>query len=294
MGGDVDELSETDAPFSLTVPKETVVARHVDFAARIAIGYLLISIIWILASDRLVIWLLPAGNLADWVQSAKGIIFVSITALALYLVVHLYVKRLAKAREDLQAAWDQTLLGWAMAIDAREKATGLHSQRVAKLTVLLAKQMRIKPADLTDIYRGALLHDIGKIGVPDAVLLAPGPLTVEQWAIMRQHPEIGMRMLAPIEFLKNAIDIPYCHHERWDGSGYPRGLKGNEIPLAARIFAVVDVFDAVTSDRSYRSPLPTAEAMELVRGETGTLLDPQVVAAFETLMAQQARATSTR
>jgi len=288
----MDDFLETNRKLDVTMPRLRTVDQHVDFAARIGIGYLIVSVAWILISDRLVIWLLPPGDFADWVLSAKGVVFVSLTALVLYLIVHQYVRRLAGAREQLEAAWDQILVGWAVAMDARERTTGEHSQRVAKLTVLLAQEMKVDPKALHSIYRGALLHDIGKIGVPDSVLLHPGPLTDEQWVLMRKHPEIGMRILEPIEFLREAIDIPYCHHERWDGTGYPRGLHGTEIPLAARIFAVADVFDAVTSVRTYRTPMPAEDALALIWEGAGTQFDPAVVGAFDRLMRSQMRERS--
>jgi HD-GYP domain-containing protein (c-di-GMP phosphodiesterase class II) len=133
---------------------------------------------------------------------------------------------------------------------------------------------------LVHIRRGALLHDIGKMGVPDSVLLKPGELTPDEWAIMRQHPQFAYEMLAPIEYLREALDIPYCHHERWDGTGYPRGLKGEEIPLAARLFAVCDVWDALLSDRPYRPAWPRARALETIRAGAGKHFDPAVVELF--------------
>ncbi|MDP2013051.1 MAG: HD domain-containing phosphohydrolase, partial [Actinomycetota bacterium] len=218
---------------TLRPPRQALIPRHFDFAAKIATAYLLLSILWILGSDRAVDLLLPESDFAAWAQSAKGLVFVTISAFVLYLAVHLYIKRLATANENLQAAWDESLLGWAMAMDAREPDMAEHSQNVASLTVLLAKSMGVDAKDLPIIYRGALLHDIGKIGIPDAVLQFPGPLDEEQWALMRQHPDIAMHILEPIEFLKDAMDIPYCHHERWDGAGYPQGLSGTDIPLWA-------------------------------------------------------------
>ncbi len=278
------DFPQAPSTFTVATPRHSAIARHVDFAAQIAIGYLVVSIVWILVSDRLVTWLFPEGDFASWAQSAKGIVFVSISALVLYLVVHLYVRRLASARTQLEAAWDQTLLGWALAIEARERETGQHSQRVAQQTVLLAQEMNVSADALPAIYRGALLHDIGKIGVPDSVLLFTGELDEQQWALMRQHPEIALRMLTPIEFLHDAMDIPLAHHERWDGSGYPQGLSGTDIPLPARIFAVVDVFDAVTSLRPYRSPMGTEDALALIWEGSGTHFDPAVVQAFDALL----------
>lgn len=185
---------------------------------------------------------------------------------------------------ELLLAYETTIEGWAMALDMREHETGQHTQRVTNLTELLAREMEIGGEALTQIRRGALLHDIGKIGVPDSILLKPGKLTEEEWIIMRQHPENACQMLRPIDYLQPAIDIPYCHHEKWDGTGYPRGLKGEQIPLAARIFAVVDVWDALTNDRPYRDAWPEDKVIKYIQEQSGTHFDPRVVDVFVKLM----------
>ena len=153
-------------------------------------------------------------------------------------------------------AYDETIEGWSRAMDLRDKETEGHTQRVTELTLRLANSMGFGAEELVHIRRGTLLHDIGKMGVPDDILRKPGPLTDEEWVIMRRHPQLAYDMLAPIFYLRPATDIPYCHHEKWDGTGYPRGLKGEQIPLAARIFALVDVWDALCSDRPYRKAWP--------------------------------------
>jgi putative two-component system response regulator len=188
-----------------------------------------------------------------------------------------------QAAHELAQAYDTTLEGWARALDLRDNETEGHSRRVTEMTVHLARALGVFEAQITHIRRGALLHDIGKLGIPDAILHKPGPLTEEEWVIMRQHPLYAYRMLAPIPFLQPALDIPYAHHEKWDGSGYPQGLCGEEIPLAARIFAVVDVWDALTSDRPYRPAFTPAQACEYIQTNTGTHFDPQVVAVFLSL-----------
>lgn len=144
----------------------------------------------------------------------------------------------------------------------------------------MAGRMGMDAAQLAHVRRGALLHDIGKMGIPDAILLKPGPLTDEEWAIMHRHPQYAYEMLHPVQYLRPALEIPYCHHEKWDGSGYPRGLKGEEIPLSARIFAVADVWDALTSDRPYRPAWPQARALAYIREQAGKHFDPQVVRVF--------------
>jgi PAS domain S-box-containing protein len=190
--------------------------------------------------------------------------------------------------ERLIHAYDATLDGWSHALDLRDKETEGHSYRVAELTLKLAVQFGVPESQIANIRRGAQLHDIGKMGIPDSILLKPGPLTEEEWAIMRQHPLYALDMLYPIEFLQPALDIPYCHHEKWDGTGYPQGLKGTEIPLAARIFAVVDVWDALTSNRSYRPAWSATQALKYIREQSGKHFDPQVVEEFLKLVGESA------
>ncbi len=187
---------------------------------------------------------------------------------------------LQRSNVELTLAYDSTLEGWARAVDLRDRETEDHSLRVAEMTVRLSRALGVTNGEVVHVRRGALLHDIGKIGVPDAILFKPGPLTPEEWEIMRQHPQWAYEMLSPITFLRPALDIPYCHHEKWDGTGYPRGLKGEAIPLAARIFALVDVWDAVRSPRPYRPAWPDDKALDYIREQSGQHFDPQVVEAF--------------
>lgn len=181
---------------------------------------------------------------------------------------------------ELFAAYDATIEGWSRAMDLRDKETEGHTQRVTRLTMQLAEKMGLGRQELLHIRRGALLHDIGKLGVPDHILLKPGKLTEQEWALMKQHPAFAFEMLKPIQYLQPALDIPYCHHEKWDGSGYPRGLAGEQIPIAARIFAIVDVYDALTSDRPYRDGWSKEATIEHIRSERGKHFDPKVVDAF--------------
>jgi PAS domain S-box-containing protein/putative nucleotidyltransferase with HDIG domain len=180
-------------------------------------------------------------------------------------------------------SYDATIEGWARALELRDKETQGHTMRVTQMTLLLAEAMGLSQANLVHVRRGVILHDIGKMGVPDGILLKPGPLSQDETSIMRRHPEYAFEMLSSIEYLKPALQIPYCHHEHWDGSGYPRGLKGGEIPLAARIFAVVDVWDALTSDRPYRTAWTKKEALRFIKSQQGIQFDPQVVKVFITL-----------
>jgi len=181
---------------------------------------------------------------------------------------------------ELEEAYQATLEGWVSALDMRDKETEGHTQRVTVLTQRLAKTMGVNDDEMVHITRGALLHDIGKMAIPDGILLKPGALTDDERELIKQHPVYAYDMLRRIEFLLPAIDIPYCHHEKWDGSGYPRGLKGEEIPFAARIFPVIDVWDALTSDRPYRKGLPHDEVRERIKADAGKHFDPQVVDAF--------------
>jgi HD-GYP domain-containing protein (c-di-GMP phosphodiesterase class II) len=168
----------------------------------------------------------------------------------------------------------------------RDQATHGHAERVTDLTLRLAQRLGLGDGNLADIRRGAFLHDIGKMTVPDSILNKAGPLTEEEWEIMRGHPLRAHALLSRIDYLKGAIDIPYCHHERWDGSGYPQGLRGEDIPLAARVFAVVDVWDALTSDRPYRAAWSEEKAMDYLLEQAGMQFDPIIVAAFIQVLRQ--------
>jgi putative nucleotidyltransferase with HDIG domain len=187
---------------------------------------------------------------------------------------------LQRTNLELSLAYDATIEGWSHALDLRDKETEGHTLRVTEIAEQLARRMGMSDAEITHLRRGALLHDIGKMGVPDAILLKPGPLTDAEWNIMRKHPQYAFEMLSSIVYLRPALDIPYCHHERWDGSGYPRGLMGEKIPFAARIFAVVDVWDALTSDRPYRQAWTQERAMEYLQAKVEVDFDPQVVEMF--------------
>ena len=193
------------------------------------------------------------------------------------------------AHEQLLSAYDATIEGWSRAMDLRDKETEGHTLRVTDLAVKLARNMGINEGELLFIRRGALLHDIGKLGVPDSILHKPSSLTDEEWEIMRQHPQLAYDMLYPIEYLRPALDVPYCHHEKFDGTGYPRKLKGEQIPLSARIFAIVDVWDAVTSDRPYRPAWDNQKAMNYINEQSGKHFDPKVVEGFNKLMKSESK-----
>lgn len=182
--------------------------------------------------------------------------------------------------KELNLAYESTIEGWSKAMDLRDRETEGHTLRVTEMTTKLAQSMGFNGEELVHIRRGALLHDIGKMGVPDRILLKPDTLKDEELLIMRRHPQYAYDMLSPVSYLHQALTIPYCHHEWWDGSGYPQGLKGEEIPLAARLFAVVDVWDALTSDRPYRPAWTNQETITYIKGLSGKQFDPQVVDKF--------------
>jgi putative two-component system response regulator len=188
--------------------------------------------------------------------------------------------KLQRAHHELAQAYDDTLKGWSLALELRDNETQGHSQRVTDLTLSLTQAMGIGDGEIVHIRRGAFLHDIGKMGIPDNILHKPGPLNEDEWKIMRQHPVYAYQLLSPIGYLRPALDIPYNHHEKWDGSGYPRGLKGEQIPLAARIFAVVDVWDALRCNRPYRAAWSDDNVRAYIREQTGIHFDPQIVNMF--------------
>ncbi len=189
-------------------------------------------------------------------------------------------KALQDAHDHLQEAYQRTIEGWVRALDLRDRETEGHTQRVTELTIKVAKTLGFSDEELTHIRRGALLHDMGKMAIPDEILQKPGPLNEVEWEKMRRHPMYAYEMLSPISYLHPALEIPYCHHERWDGSGYPRGLKGEEIPLVARLFAIVDVWDALCSDRPYRKKMPPKEVIKYLREKSGQLFEPRLVDVF--------------
>jgi putative nucleotidyltransferase with HDIG domain len=199
---------------------------------------------------------------------------------------------LRRSHEELQAAYDATIEGWARALDLRDHETEGHSRRVTEMAMHLARAMGLGETDLVHIRRGALLHDIGKMGVPDSILHKPGPLTEEEWAVIRRHPSYAVEILEPSEFLGAALDIPHYHHERWDGTGYPCGLAEEQIPLAARIFAAVDIWDALNNDRPYRRAWPQERVRAHLRTLAGNHLDPRVVEVFLSLLARANLATN--
>lgn len=205
---------------------------------------------------------------------------------AIAIVQSRLLQDLQDSNSEMASAYEATLRGWSRALDLRDRETEGHTQRVVAVSLRLAERMGVIGEQLRSFQRGALLHDIGKMGVPDSILLKPGPLDESEWAVMRRHPVYAQRLLAPIRYLERALVIPLYHHERWDGSGYPFGLRGTDIPIEARIFAVVDVWDALSSDRPYRRALSPEACLCHIRDHAGTLFDPDVVAAFVALLTE--------
>jgi putative nucleotidyltransferase with HDIG domain/PAS domain S-box-containing protein len=215
----------------------------------------------------------PDSEWIDFLETLAGQAALAIDNATLF-------ENLQRSRDELITAYDTTIEGWSRALDYRDRETEGHSQRVAEITVKIARNMGMRESDLVYVRRGALLHDIGKIGMPDKLLFKKGDLDEAEWEVMKKHATIAYELLSPIEFLREALDIPYCHHEKWDGTGYPRELKGQQIPLAARIFAVADIWDALCSDRPYRKAWTKKEANEHIRSRSGTYFDPKVVEVF--------------
>ena len=187
---------------------------------------------------------------------------------------------LQRSNVELSLAYDATIEGLSRALDLRDKETKEHTFRVTDITVKLATRLGVKQSDMIHVRRGSILHDIGKVAIPDQILFKPGPLGKEEWEIMRKHPDIAVELLSPVSYLEPALEIPHWHHEKWDGSGYPDGLSQEDIPFAARLFAVADVYDALTSNRPYRSAWSKQEAVEYIEEQAGTHFDPRVVPEF--------------
>ncbi len=215
----------------------------------------------------------PDQDWLDFLESLSGQAAIAIDNATLF-------SELQQSTAELIVAYDRTLEGWSNALDLRDQETEGHTLRVTELTLQLARALGVSEEQLVHIRRGALLHDIGKMGIPDSILLKPGALTEEEWVIMRKHPVYAYELLSPIAYLRPALDIPYCHHEKWDGSGYPRGLKKDQIPFTARIFAIIDVWDAVRSDRPYRPAWPEEKAIDYLRNQSGKHFDPKILDIF--------------
>jgi PAS domain S-box-containing protein len=222
----------------------------------------------------------PDPDWLNFLQTLAGQAAIAIDNVQLF-------RNLQRSNQELILAYDTTLAGWGRALELRDKETQGHTDRVVELTLELARRIGVDGEELTHIMRGTLLHDIGKMGIPDNILHKPGPLTEEEWAVMKLHPQYAYDLMNPIPYLRQSLEIPYGHHERWDGSGYPRGLKGEDIPLAARIFAVVDIWDALLYERVYREAWPEDKVIEYLKSTAGIELDPAIVEIFLELIEEQ-------
>jgi putative nucleotidyltransferase with HDIG domain len=247
---------------------------------RTVVLYVTVSALWIWFSDHALNALVEGRAELSFLQSIKGWFFVLGTGVLLYWVLGREMHHLRQANQRLLEGQEQALRVLVSAIDIRHKETGDHSDRVMRMATGLARVAGVRGDALRNLSFGALLHDIGKLAVPDAILVKPGKLDEEEIAIMRQHARFGGDMLQRVDFLRDASDIPYSHHERWDGGGYPAGLRGEAIPLAARIFSVVDIWDALISPRVYKPAWPEAEVLDYLRKVAGSQLDPRLVALF--------------
>ena len=265
----------------------------------VVIPYLIFSVLWILLSDRLVLQAYGEDALSTTqVQSTKGLGFVLLSALLIFYVLLLelrrreaeerehraetgrYIRRLREKNTEMEEAYETIIRGWAMALELRDLETAGHSRRVTAMMEFMGEKFGFSASELRMARYGAILHDIGKMGIPDAVLLKPGPLTREERRLIERHPAYAVALLNQLPYLQQVIAIPSYHHERWDGSGYPLGLRGEEVPLPARIFAVVDVADAISHNRCYHKAMPIDEVYRYLEEETGALFDPEVVRVF--------------
>ncbi|PKL95074.1 MAG: phosphohydrolase [Gammaproteobacteria bacterium HGW-Gammaproteobacteria-8] len=247
---------------------------------RIVLIYIAVGALWIWFSDRAIEAMFDSPAAITRAQNIKGWTFIIATAVMLYALVRGHFQALQQRHRELTESYDQTIRGWVRVMDLRHEETRDHTERVARMTRSFAAAAGLDENQHEPIWRGALLHDIGKIGIPDRILTKPGALSDAEWDLMRRHPEIGRRILSDIAFLRPSADIPWCHHEKWDGSGYPRGLKGEEIPLAARMFAIIDVWDALSHDRVYKKAWPEPEVLEHIREQAGRHFDPELVEIF--------------
>jgi putative nucleotidyltransferase with HDIG domain len=266
--GQTTVISEEHAACKICVPLQT---PHRVYGA-----------LWLDMPDAQVYTSRYAANL----QSLTNQAIVALERSILLVQTSDQTRQLAETYAELEKTYDETLIALTSALDARDRETEGHSTRVREIAARLGMELGLTPKQVKALERGALLHDIGKIGVSDSILLKPGPLTEDEWALMRQHPEIGARIVERVPFLSDTIPVMRYHHERWDGSGYPLGLAGNEIPLLARIFAIVDTYDALISDRPYRIKNVESEASEFVTAQSGQLFDPEIVSVFTDMLAK--------
>lgn len=259
------------------LPREINMRPH----HKIVLIYLVFGALWIFYSDLIAQRLFSTPNELTFVQNIKGWLYVAITGGFLYALIKNAIDEKNQINQKLIESYEHTIRGWIKVMDLRHQETKDHTVRVSRMTVELSKHLGITDEkELKRIETSATLHDVGKIGIPDAILTKPGALTQEEFDVIKTHPQIAFDILSDIEYLKNCIDIPYCHHEKWAGGGYPRGISGDEIPLAARIFAVIDVWDALSHARVYKEAWPESKVLEYIQAQSGKQFDPHVVNVF--------------
>ncbi|CAG36842.1 HD-GYP domain-containing protein [Desulfotalea psychrophila] len=248
---------------------------------RIVLIYLLLGFFWILISDAVVNSLFEDRADIIFAENIKGWFFIAFNGLLLFFLIKREINAIKAINIKLMESYEQTIIGWMHVTDLRHRETKDHTERVTKMTVALAKFSGIsKKEELKNIERGAMLHDVGKIGIPDAILIKPGKLNEEEWKQIKKHPQIAHDIISNIAFLRPCIDIPYSHHEKWDGSGYPLGIGGDEIPMAARYFAIVDVWDALIHPRIYKAAWTEEEVLAYIQEQSGKHFDPDIVELF--------------
>lgn len=261
--------------------------RTFSVAATIALVYFTAGLLWIYYSDPLVLTFTQDADAVTELQTYKGWFFVSTSAALIYLLSRILIGKIIRSHQETIDAYQDTIDSLLSAIELRDMATGAHSERVVTLALALAQELGLPEERREALGQGALLHDIGKIGVPDDILRKPAELTPGEWVQMRYHAQRGYELLRSVPHLRAASRVVLNHHERWDGSGYPGGLKGKAIPLEARIFALVDVWDALISNRPYRKAWKERKAFEHIVENSGKQFDPAVVEAFVKLKKQR-------
>jgi len=239
-------------------------------------------------------WMMPITDrlgITPWITGGLTLLMLLVVVVVLLIRMNRFLlnslKEERKSATELEKTYDETLEGWARVLELRDIETAGHCHRVCEITKRLATKTGLENGDMVDLHRGSLLHDIGKMGIPDSILLKPGKLTDEEFCQMKDHTTYAYDLLAHIPYLRKALDIPYCHHEKWDGTGYPRGLKGTAIPLSARVFSMVDVYDALVSDRPYRAAWTEEKALAYIKERAGTEFDPVVVKEFVRLVEEE-------
>lgn len=243
--------------------------------------YIIVGFLWIIFSDAVTESLLKYKEEITLIQNFKGSFFVLFTGVLLFFLIRKSINELKDANTKLKNGYKQTIDGWMKVLDTRHKETKNHTARVTRMTLELAKISGITdPEELENIECGAILHDIGKIGISDEILIKPSKLTEDEFARIKTHPQIAYDIMSGIDFLSSIVDIPYSHHEKWDGSGYPKGLKGADIPVAARIFSIIDVWDALIHPRIYKSAWPEEKVLKYIQEQAGSHFDPHIVRLF--------------